>query len=343
MLDHPSATSATDTPRLADPSGTPATPPEESGGFSWKYWAFRAAGGAATVVPFWLARPLMVAGGWAAWALVRPLRRRADWNLRHIPALAADPSARRRATRQAFVTLALNYLDFFRGRHVTWEELGRGWVIDGWDEFERAMALGKGSIVISAHYGPFEYAAWKLGELGHPMVTPAERLKPERLHQLVSAMRNHHGARMAAGDDRETLRALIAGLRSGSLVLFAVDRWIMGPSSPWPFFGTPAQLPLAPFALAARSDAPVFLLASRRAGRGHFTGVVESLTPERVDPTAAAGEGSRGERGEDREAAIARIRTRAYAAIERMIAEDPGQWVSALSTVWAEPDPATRD
>ena len=195
----------------------------------------------------------------------------------------------------------------------------------------------KGVIVVGAHYGPFEYSAWMMGALGHPLIIPAERLKPERLHQLVTIMRNHHNARMTAGDDRETLREMIAALRRGNMVVFAVDRWVMGPRSPWPFFGAPAQLPTAPFALAARSDAPVFFLAPRRAGPGRFTGVMQSLTPERMEPGLADGANDQRERGESREAAIARMRAIVYPAIERLIAEDPGQWVSALSNVWGAP------
>ncbi|HEU0027876.1 MAG TPA: hypothetical protein VFQ25_12230 [Ktedonobacterales bacterium] len=328
-------------PRASAPG---AVSPAESDGFSWKYWAFRAAGALAPLVPLWLARPLMVAGGWVAWALVWPLRRRAEWNMGHIPALAADPVKRRRAARQAFVALALNYLDFFRGRRVTSEELARGWDIQGWDVFTRALALGKGMIVLGAHYGPFEYAAWMLGDLGHPTIIPAERLKPERLHHLVSVMRNHHGTRMIAGDERETLRELIAALRRGDIVVFAVDRWVMGPSSPWPLFGAPARLPTAPFALAARSDAPVFLLAPRRSGLNRFAGVIEPLTPERVEPARAAEASAQAERGGDREAAVARMRARVYPAIERLIAEEPGQWVSALSTIWRAPtNPSGED
>lgn len=337
-------------PTVSAPGGAPArltpstetreTAPVEAGGAAWKFWAFRAAGAVAPLAPLWLARPLAVAGGWAAWALVAPLRRRAELNLGHIPALAADPAKRRQAARQAFVTLALNYLDFFRGRRVTHEELTRDWEITNWEVFERALALGKGIIVLGAHYGPFEYAAWKMGELGHPVITPAERLKPERLHQLVGVMRNHHGARMIAGDERETLREMIAALRRGEIVLFAVDRWIMGPGAPWPFFGSPARLPTAPFALAVRSAAPVLLMAPRRVGLSRFSGIVELLTPERVDPALAEAAGERGdqaERGEGRDAAVARMRARVYPAIERLIAEEPGQWISALSTVWVAP------
>src|SRR5579859_774526 len=105
-----SAPQAMDAPERVKPSPTVRqAAPVETGGFSWKYWAFRVAGAVAPVVPLWLARPLLVAGGWAAWGLARPLRRRAEWNMGHIPALAADPARRRRVARQAFVALALNY------------------------------------------------------------------------------------------------------------------------------------------------------------------------------------------------------------------------------------------
>jgi lauroyl/myristoyl acyltransferase len=308
---------------------------------AWKVNMFRVAGVVAPLVPLGLARRLAVAGSWLAWALAGGLRRRAEWNLGHIPALASDPAARRRAARQAFTSLALNYLDFFRGRRVTSAELTRGWEIEGWDIFERALARGRGVIVMAAHYGPFEYAAWKLGDLGRPLVTPAERLRPEALHHLVAAMRNHHGVRMIAGDERESLRELLAALRRGEMVFFAIDRWVMGPGSPWPLFGTPARLPTAPFALAARSEAPVLLMWPRRLSLSRFSGVVQALTPERLDPALA---GATPTPPANREAVVVAMRARVYPAIERLIAGDPGQWVSALSPVWEiAPDDATRN
>ena len=64
---------------------------------------------------------------------------------------------------------------------------------------------------------------------------------------------------------------------------------------------------------------------------------MQSLTPERMEPGLADGASDQRERGESREAAIARMRAIVYPAMERLITEDPGQWVSALSNVWGAP------
>lgn len=312
-----------------------------------RYWAFRLLAALAPLAPLWLAQRIAVAAGTLLWLCAGGLRRRAERNLGRIPPLAADPARLRAATRGVFINLALNYLDFFRGRVVTYEELARGWQITGWELFEQAMRAGRGVIILGAHLGPFEYAAWKLGELGYPLLTPAERLRPERFNQLVARLRNHHHARLLPGDDRETLRELLGALRNGQLAMFAIDRWVMGPSDAWPLFGQPARLPTAPFALAARSEAPVFLLVPWRRGLNRYGGSVELITPERLRPEASAdGEGGSestgAPRGRDREAAIARMRQRLYPALERAISEHPEQWVSALSPIWDERDAQPR-
>src|SRR5579863_4088731 len=93
-----------------------------------KYRLFQAAAVVVPRAPLWLARPATVGGAMAAWALASGVRRRAEANLRHIPSLAADPPALRRATRGVFVTSALNYLDFFRGRYLTPQQALAPWM-----------------------------------------------------------------------------------------------------------------------------------------------------------------------------------------------------------------------
>lgn len=310
-----------------------------------KYWAFRALAFVVPLAPPWLAKRIAVAGGALMWACAPGLRRRAARNLGHIPALAADPARLRWATRGVFIHSALNYLDFFRGRVVTYEELARGWDIKDWEVFEQAIRSGRGAILLGAHLGPFEYAMSKMSELGHPLLTPAERLRPERFFQLVTRLRDHHQARLLPADDRETLRELLTALRSGQLAMFAVDRWVAGTSDAWPLFGEPARLPTGPFALAARSDTPVFLMLPWRVGLDRYGAVVELLTPERMPPadggadggTSAATGGPARQRSGDRDEAIAQMRQRVYPALERVISAHPEQWVSALSPIWDFP------
>lgn len=306
-----------------------------------KYWVFRALAAIVPLAPRWLAQRVAIIAGALAWAFAAPLRRRAERNLGHVPALAADPARLRQATRGAFIQLALNYLDFFRGRIVTNEELSRGWTVHGWDLFERAIREGRGAIVLGAHMGPFEYSMAKLGELGHPLLTPAEHLRPERFFQLVTRIRDHHQARLLPADERETLRELLSSLRQGQMAMFAIDRWVTGPSDHWPLFGEPARMPTAPFALAARSDAPVFLIVPWRIDLERIEAVVKLITPERMlpqggAPTSVAG-GMR-----DRKTGIIAMRQAVYPLLEEIIAAHPEQWVSALATVWDFPPPPAR-
>ena len=312
-----------------------------------KYWTFRTLAAITPLAPRWLAERVALAAGLLAWATIAPLRRRAMRNLAHVPALAADSARLRQTTRRAFMHLALNYLDFFRGPHVTDEELAQGWDIENWDVFERAIRGGAGAVVMGAHLGPFDYAGAKLGELGIPLLSPSEHLRPERFFQLVTRLRNHHQARLLPGDDRETLRTIITALREGNMALFAIDRWVMGPSEEWPLFGEPARLPTAPFALAARSDAPVFLIVPWRTSLRTFGAIVQLITPERMPAEGADADvpatAAPANRPRDREAAIAAMRALVYPALEQIIAAHPEQWVGALSPVWEIAPPATTD
>lgn len=321
--------------------------PSLSERFDLKYWVFRTLAAITPLAPRWLAERIALAAGFIAWVTIAPLRRRAMRNLAHVPALAADPKRLRQTTRRVFLHLALNYLDFFRGPHVTDEELAQGWNIENWDVFERAIRSGAGAVVMGAHLGPFDYSAAKLGELGIPLLSPSEHLRPERFFQLVTRLRNHHQARLLPGDDRETLRTIISSLHEGNMALFAIDRWVMGPSEAWPLFGEPARLPTAPFALAARSDAPVFLIVPWRTSLRTFGASVQLITPERMPPENADADvparTATANRLRDREAAIAAMRARVYPALEQIIAAHPEQWVGALSPVWEVAPTPTPD
>ncbi len=242
----------------------------ESGGF--KYWAYRSAAVLVPWVPLVVARPAARLVGLGLWAAMPKVRRRADANLRHVPALAADSTRRGRAVRAVFGNLALNYVDLFRAHHLTVMGAVEGWELEGQEIFDAAVAAGRGVVLLTAHQGNFDQAAARLGAMGAPIILPVERLKPARLFQLVCDLRTHHGVRPVAADSPEALRALLTGLRRGEVVLLAVDRDVLGTGVVVPLFGAPARLPTGPILLARRSGAPVIGAFSWRDERGRPRG-----------------------------------------------------------------------
>jgi KDO2-lipid IV(A) lauroyltransferase len=270
-------------------------PPMDSESGGLKYWAYRMAAVVVPWVPLVVARPAARLVGLGLWAGMPSVRRRADANLCHVPALAADPVRRRRAVRAVFGNLALNYVDLFRAHHLTAIGAVEGWELDGQEIFDAAVAAGRGVVLLTAHLGNFDQAAARLGAMGVPIILPVERLKPARLFQLVCDLRTHHGVRPVPADSPEALRALLTGLRRGEAVLLAVDRDVLGTGVVVPLFGAPARLPTGPILLARRSGAPVIGAFGWRdelgRPRGRFVSVAldgAETPPGGTDPVAGA-------------------------------------------------------
>lgn len=301
-----------------------------------KYWLLRIASWLVPLVPFAIARPLAELAGTLTWMLASGTRRRVERNLRHIPALREDPAALQRAARGVFQATSLNYLDFFRGRHLSNEQIFAGWTVEHEDEIGKAMAQGKGLVILSAHLGNFENGASRLGAIGYKVVVPAERLRPEPLFELFCRLREHHNMRLLPADSRETLRDLITALKNNEIVVVIADRYVTGTSVEVPFFGEPARLPISAIALAHRSGAPIQVVFSWRTGPRTARGII---IPLRLDTEAAPSSST----ATSAMAAPAKVRgaeatTQALGLfvqeMEKAIAAHPEQWVSALNPIW---------
>jgi phosphatidylinositol dimannoside acyltransferase len=297
-----------------------------------KLRAFRLAGAIIPLIPMWLAYPGARLIGMVIWALNGKLRRRVERNLRHVPTLVSNPVALHRATRGVFEHTVLNYLDFLRGSHLTDKEVLAGWTTEGEEAIDEAIRQGNGLIIVSAHFGNFEYGASRLGAFGYRMTTPAERMQPEALYEWFCKTREHHNMRLFPADSRETLREMINALKRNELVLVAADRHIIGSSIEVPFFGEPARLPTSAVALALKTGAPILASFSWRLGRGRSHGVAIPLNiqPEQGTPESSGGAATRIRTEE----AIARAVTRYVEQLERLITMHPEQWVSTLAPIW---------
>jgi lauroyl/myristoyl acyltransferase len=302
-----------------------------------QYWLMRIGAVVVPRIPLALARPLFTFIGLCAWLFAASARQRAERNLRHIPSLAANTARLHAAVRGVFITSALNYLDFLRGRHLTDAEIHAGWTIEGEELLYEAADEGRGVVIMGAHLGNLEFAASRLAHRFR-MIAPVERMQPERLFALFCALRNHHNLHIVPADSRDALREMLDWLKGGGVLIIVADRHILGAGERVDFFGEPAAFATAPMALALRSGAPIICAFSWRTGPGRAHGVFSRLTwADQDDGAPAAGGGRARTRGADE----TRRALRAYVAqIERIIAAHPESWVSALAPVWeADPHP----
>jgi KDO2-lipid IV(A) lauroyltransferase len=301
-----------------------------------KLRAFRLAEAIVPYIPLWLAYPGARLVGMLIWALHAQLRRRVERNLRHVPTLVNNPVALQRAARGVFEHMVLNYLDFLRGPHLTEKEVLAGWTTEGEELISEAIERGHGLIVVSAHFGNFEYGVSRLGVIGYRMTTPAERVQPEALFDWICKTREHYNLRLFPADSRETLREMKNALKRNELVVIAADRYVIGSSIEVPFFGEPARMPTSPFALALKTGTPIVASFSWRLGRGRSHGVVIPLDiqPEPQDSESAGSVATR-TRSED---ATARAVGKFVEQIERFITMYPEQWVSTLAPIWETED-----
>lgn len=301
-----------------------------------KLRAFRLAATIVPFIPLWLVYPSARLIGRLIWAFGGELRRRVERNLRHVPSLASDPVALHHAARGVFENMVLNYVDFLRGPHLTDKQVLAGWTTEGEEIINEAMRQGRGLIVVSAHFGNFEYGASRLGALGYLMTTPAERMQPEELFTWFCKTRAHHNMRLFPADSRETLREMMNALKRNEMVLIAADRFIVGSSIQTPFFGEPARLPTSAVALALKTGAPIVASFSWRLDRRRSHGVVIPLNvqPEQTGTEGGGNAAARARTEEDTAHAVHLY----VEQLERLISAHPEQWVSTLATVWETDD-----
>jgi KDO2-lipid IV(A) lauroyltransferase len=119
-----------------------------------------------------------------------------------------------------------------------------------------AIAAKTGVIVTLPHAGNWDHAGAYFCAKGIPLVTVAERLKPEKLFLKFLEYRQAMGMEVLPLDGR-VLGALAQRLGEGSLIALVADRDLSRTGIDVEFFGGPSRMPAGPALLALKTDAPL--------------------------------------------------------------------------------------
>lgn len=133
---------------------------------------------------------------------------------------------------------------------------------------EEAMARGKGTILISAHWGGWEVAGLAIMSMVRNVRTVARPLDNELLERELQQIRARTGAEVV--DRRKAARALLRGLAENALIVLLPDQAVQAREGVLaPFLGHPAWTTPAPAKMALRSGSTIVFAFCIPDGRRH--------------------------------------------------------------------------
>jgi len=182
------------------------------------------------------------------------------------------------------------------------------------ENYQRAVAEGRGVIIATAHTGGWQVAGPLLHELhAADVIVVMGHERDARAEALTDEARDKAGVRIVrVGTSPLDALPLLAHLRRGGVVAVQIDRVPEGMRGrEVSLFGEPFMFPEGPLSLAALSGAPIVPVFTRRLGymryevRSHAP-IAVPRRPSEVELSEAAGR-------------IAR-------AMETFLRDDPTQW-----------------
>jgi KDO2-lipid IV(A) lauroyltransferase len=207
------------------------------------------------LLPRFLARTAAIALGWTVYVLHLRLRRVGMRNL----ALALPGTSRHeraRILRGVFTSLGRQLAELCLFPKYTKENVSRVVVYDGFENFERALARGKGVLFLTAHLGAWELSAFSHSLQGHPLKIVMRPLDNIYLDRLLREYRTMHGNETVDKDD--FVRGLLSAMKNGETVGILMDTNMTPPQGVFvDFFGIPACTASGLARIALRTDASV--------------------------------------------------------------------------------------
>jgi lauroyl/myristoyl acyltransferase len=118
------------------------------------------------------------------------------------------------------------------------------------------MKNGRGVVVTLPHSGNWDHAGSYFCAMGFPLVTVAEKLKPEALFNKFLEYRQNMGMEVLSTDSR-SMGTLMQRAREGALIALVADRDLSRSGVAVDFFGYPARMPAGAALLAVRTGIPL--------------------------------------------------------------------------------------
>jgi len=230
-------------------------------------------------------------------------------NLRQILNTDRDLS---KEVREVFRNFGRYLVDFFFMYKVNKRFVAENVTFEHKEYFDRAMARGKGVIILTGHIGNWELGAAVLAEIGHQMTVIALPHKERSVNDLFNRQRRKHGVMIVPTS--VAIRRCIEALRKNQMVALLGDRDFGSFGEPMMFLGRKTHIPKGAAVFSYKTGAtilPAFVLPT---GDGKFkTCFAEPIVPR--------------EGKSDEKAIIEELMEKGTMALEGFIRAFPTHWL----------------
>jgi Kdo2-lipid IVA lauroyltransferase/acyltransferase len=255
--------------------------------------------------------PLGRSLGMAAYYGMPRYRKVAIGNLRKAYGDLWDEIRIERVAQESFRHLGITLIEFFlRQPRITAEEVEREVRFDGQEQYEGALARGKGVILVTAHYGNWEMMGPRLHCAGYRVSAVSRTADDPAVERMIETIRTRYG--MLQIPRRQAAKQGLAVLRRNEVLAILLDQNTREGGVFVPFYGYPASTATGPAVFALKTGAaivPTFCI--READGTHTMRAWPPIYPQSTG---------------DRERDIRELTAEITRAIERQIRERPELW-----------------
>ena len=228
-----------------------------------------------------------------------------------------DKKLIKRHIKNIFRNFAKYLADFFRFSKLSRDYILSHITIEGKENIDKAMAKGKGAIMLAAHIGNWEMGAAVIASLGYPFYAIVLDHKDKRINSFFRHQRTVAGVKaISIGAELKTCFKVLA---RNNLLAIVGDKDFSGHGLRVNFFGRPTILPKGPAFFSLKIGTPIIPTFVLRTREDNFKLVFEK-------PLESENTG-------DKKADIKNIMQRYLLVIERYIKNFPDQWY-AFRRVW---------
>ena len=207
------------------------------------------------LLPRPIARALGITLGQLVYLLHSKLRR---VGLRNLTLAFPDlpDSQRKKILRGVFTSLGRQLAEVCLFPRYTRDNVSEVVIYDGFENFDRAFARGKGVLFLTAHLGGWELSAFAHSLYGHPLSFLMRPLDNPYLDRMMRDYRTLHGNQTI--NKYDPTRGLLRALKAGKVVGFLMDTNMTPPQGIFvDYFGIPACTASGLARMALRTDAAV--------------------------------------------------------------------------------------